>query len=54
MKIKILKGQEVCAAYALRNIPLELWKSAKRKAAEENTSIRQIILDSLNAYLNPT
>jgi len=37
--------------YLLRNIPAKLWKAAKLQAAEEDTTIKDIILRAIGQYL---
>ena len=39
------------AQYSLRDIPGDLWLRAKRRALEEDSDLRQIILSALDAYL---
>ena len=39
------------AAYSLRDIPGDLWLRAKRRALDEDSDLRQIILSALEAYL---
>lgn len=41
----------VVGAYSLRDIPGDLWLRAKRRALEEGSDLRQIILSALEAYL---
>ena len=38
--------------YLLRNIPAKLWKAAKLQAAEEDTTLREIILRAIGDYLS--
>jgi len=37
--------------YPLRNIPQALWMEAKHRAIEDNTSLRELILTAIRAYL---
>ena len=38
--------------YPLRNIPRDLWDKAKHKAVSEGVSLRQLILELLEEYLD--
>ena len=52
MKIKIIDGQEYLGAYGIRNVPLKLWMSVKQLAASKCISVRQLILNALQFYLD--
>ncbi len=39
-------------SYLVRDIPRDLWRLVKRKAAEDDVSIRDVILTLLKAWVN--
>lgn len=39
-------------SYLLRDIPEELWNQAKHKAVDEGLNLRELILKSLQEYVN--
>jgi len=41
-------------SYLLRDIPEQLWITAKHRAVDEGLSLRELILKALQAYLNNT
>jgi plasmid stability protein len=41
-------------AYPLRNVPADLWRAVKIRAAQEGRSIREIIIDALRQYVAQT
>jgi hypothetical protein len=37
--------------YILKDIPLDVWKSAKKKAIDDNKSMKQVLLEALKKYI---
>ena len=45
------KEEEKKINYLLRDIPRELWDSAKHKAVDDGTTLRDLVLKSIAKYI---
>ena len=49
--LKMFREQYSVGGYLLRDIPEDLWTSAKHRAVDEGLSLRELILKALRLYL---
>lgn len=48
---RMFREQYSTGNYLLRDVPAELWQSAKQKALGENKDMREVILELLQKYV---
>jgi len=48
---RMFREQFSTGDYILRDVPAELWDSAKHRAIDDGTSLRELILNSIQEYL---
>jgi hypothetical protein len=48
---RIFRKTHSAGNYLLRDIPEDIWNQAKHKAVDEGSSLRELILKALRAYL---
>ena len=49
---RMFRETHSAGSYLLRDIPQDLWTAAKHKAVDEDSSLRDLVLNSLRAYLS--
>lgn len=49
---RMFREQYSTGDYILRDIPKELWDGAKHRAIDEGVSLREIVLNAVQAYLD--
>jgi len=49
---RMFREQFSTGNYILRDIPQELWDGAKHRAIDEGVSLREIVLNAIQAYLD--
>jgi hypothetical protein len=49
---RIFRENNSASNYLLRDIPEELWNKVRHRAVDEGCSLRDLVIKSLNEYLN--
>lgn len=49
---QMFREQYSTGNYILRDIPKELWDAAKHRAVDDGVSLRELVLDAVQAYLD--
>ena len=50
-KYHVNNVKQIMAAYTIRDIPLDLWKKARRRAIDEDLDMRTVLLKQLERYV---